>query len=113
MILCLQLLQSLLFVLEFWYKGEIGFFDFYIIPLSKKLRDCGVFGPTSEENLNYAIGNRNTWEREGEQVTEELHKRAEAEYQAQLAKRVVKGKGAEEEMAKGAEEEIQFEEDLV
>eukprot|EP00539_Tryblionella_compressa_P008436 CAMPEP_0178765990 /NCGR_PEP_ID=MMETSP0744-20121128/18796_1 /TAXON_ID=913974 /ORGANISM="Nitzschia punctata, Strain CCMP561" /LENGTH=677 /DNA_ID=CAMNT_0020421623 /DNA_START=22 /DNA_END=2051 /DNA_ORIENTATION=- len=27
-----------------WYKGEIGFFDFYIIPLAKKLKDCGVFG---------------------------------------------------------------------
>ena len=34
---------------------ELGFFDFYIIPLSKKLRDCGVFGPTSDENLNYAV----------------------------------------------------------
>jgi hypothetical protein len=27
---------------DFWYKGEIGFFDFYIIPLAKKLKDCGV-----------------------------------------------------------------------
>ena len=27
---------------EFWYKGELGFFDFYIIPLAKKLKDCGV-----------------------------------------------------------------------
>ena len=35
-----------------WYEGELGFLDFYIIPLSKKLRDCGVFGPTSDENLN-------------------------------------------------------------
>ena len=24
-----------------WYKGEIGFFDYYIIPLAKKLKDCG------------------------------------------------------------------------
>jgi len=28
----------------FWYKGEIGFFDNYIIPLAKKLADCGIFG---------------------------------------------------------------------
>eukprot|EP00980_Cylindrotheca_fusiformis_P029603 scaffold23587_cov122-Cylindrotheca_fusiformis.AAC.2 len=27
-----------------WYKGEIGFFDFYVIPLAKKLASCGVFG---------------------------------------------------------------------
>ena len=33
----------------FWYKGEIGFFDNYIIPLAKKLKDCGVFGVSSDE----------------------------------------------------------------
>ena len=32
---------------EFWYKGEMGFFDFYIIPLAKKLKECGVFGVSS------------------------------------------------------------------
>jgi len=36
---------------EFWYKGEIGFFDFYIIPLAKKLKECGVFGVSSGEYL--------------------------------------------------------------
>lgn len=40
-----------------WYEGELGFFDFYIIPLSEKLRDCGVFGPTSDENLVSSIFN--------------------------------------------------------
>jgi hypothetical protein len=53
---------------EFWYKGEIGFFDFYIIPLAKKLDKCGVFGVSSDEYLNYAIANRNEWERQGEGV---------------------------------------------
>ena len=43
---------------EFWYKGEIGFFDFYIIPLAKKLSECGVFGVSSDEYLNYAMRNR-------------------------------------------------------
>lgn len=63
-----------------WYKGEIGFFDFYIIPLSEKIRDCGVFGPTSDENLNYATNNRNLWVKEGEAITKEMLKRAEAHY---------------------------------
>ena len=40
---------------EFWYQGEIGFFDYYIIPLAKKLKDCGVFGVSSDEYLNYAV----------------------------------------------------------
>ena len=44
--------------LEFWHQGEIGFFDFYIIPLAKKLRDCGVFGVSCDEYLNYAMKNR-------------------------------------------------------
>lgn len=43
---------------EFWYKGEIGFFDFYIIPLAKKLQQCGVFGVSSEEYLVFAKQNR-------------------------------------------------------
>jgi len=32
-----------------WYRGEIGFFDFYIVPLAKKLKECGVFGVSSGE----------------------------------------------------------------
>ena len=63
-----------------WYRGELGFFDFYIIPLSQKLRDCGVFGPTSDENLNYAKNNRNMWEREGEAIVKEYLRRAELEF---------------------------------
>lgn len=46
---------------EFWYQGEIGFFDNYIIPLAKKLKDCNVFGVSSDECLNYALQNRNEW----------------------------------------------------
>jgi hypothetical protein len=51
-----------------WYKGEIGFFDFYIIPLAKKLKDCGVFGVSSDEYLNYAQKNRKEWEIRGQDV---------------------------------------------
>jgi len=56
---------------EFWYKGELGFFDFYIIPLAKKLKDCGVFGVSSDEYLNYSMKNRRQWESRGQQVVEE------------------------------------------
>ena len=51
-----------------WYKGELGFFDFYIIPLAKKLKDCGVFGVSSDEYLNYAVANRKEWEAKGQEV---------------------------------------------
>ncbi|CAB9521527.1 Receptor-type guanylate cyclase gcy [Seminavis robusta] len=64
----------------FWYKGEFGFFDFYIIPLTKKLKDCGVFGVSSDEYLNYALRNREEWELCGEQVVAEMVAHCRKEY---------------------------------
>ena len=55
-----------------WYKGELGFFDFYIIPLAKKLKKCGVFGVSSDEYLNYAMSNRQEWEARGQEVVAEM-----------------------------------------
>jgi hypothetical protein len=57
---------------DFWYQGEIGFFDYYIIPLAKKLKDCGVFGISSDEYLNYAMKNREEWELRGQEVVMEM-----------------------------------------
>ena len=56
----------------FWYKGEIGFFDNYIIPLAKKLKDCNVFGVSSDEYLSYAKANREEWEQKGEEIVRAL-----------------------------------------
>jgi hypothetical protein len=47
----------------------MGFFDNYIIPLAKKLQECGVFGVSSDEYLQYAIANRQEWERRGKFVS--------------------------------------------
>ena len=55
-----------------WYKGELGFFDFYIIPLAKKLKECGVFGVSSGEYLDYALKNRSEWEDKGRDVVEAM-----------------------------------------
>jgi hypothetical protein len=65
---------------DFWHKGEIGFFDFYIIPLAKKLSDCGVFGVSSDEYLNYSLKNRDEWEGCGMEVVAELVEKASALY---------------------------------
>lgn len=51
-----------------WYEGEKGFFDFYIIPLAKKLKECGVFGVSSAEYLRYAELNRKEWEARGREI---------------------------------------------
>lgn len=60
---------------DYWYKGELGFFDFYILPLAKKLSSCGVFGVSSNEYLNYAVKNREEWESKGEEVVAEMVER--------------------------------------
>jgi hypothetical protein len=59
-----------------WYKGELWFFDNYIIPLAKKLRECKVFGVSCDELLNYAIDNRNEWQAKGEEIVAELVEQA-------------------------------------
>jgi hypothetical protein len=56
----------------FWYKGELGFFDNYILPLAKKLKECNVFGVSSDEYLNYALQNRAEWEQCGEEIVAEM-----------------------------------------
>ncbi|CAB9497218.1 Receptor-type guanylate cyclase gcy [Seminavis robusta] len=55
-----------------WYEGEKGFFDFYIIPLAKKLKECGVFGVSSSEYLDYALNNRREWELRGQDVVRDM-----------------------------------------
>jgi hypothetical protein len=55
-----------------WYKGEIWFFDNYVIPLASKLRECGVFGVSSDECLSYARENRRLWEENGESIVQEM-----------------------------------------
>jgi len=56
-----------------WFKGQIGFFDFYIIPLAKRLEHCGIFkslGSLFVENCNE---NRRRWILEGEQRCRDMH----------------------------------------
>lgn len=55
-----------------WYKGEIWFFDNYVIPLAKKLKNCGVFGVSSDEALDYALENRRLWVQHGESIVQEM-----------------------------------------
>jgi len=64
---------------EFWYEGELGFFDKYVIPLAKKLWECGVFGVSCYEFLNYAETNRNEWETKGRGIVKEYVRRYQVE----------------------------------
>jgi hypothetical protein len=67
---------------DFWYQGELGFFDYYIIPLARKLQECGVFGVSSDEYLSYAQSNRQEWEKQGQSVVLEMVEAAKKEFSA-------------------------------
>jgi hypothetical protein len=63
-----------------WYQGELWFFDNYIIPLAKKLHECGVFGVSYDEYLNYAQENRLEWQNKGHEIVERLRTEMELKY---------------------------------
>mmetsp|Transcript_19206 Transcript_19206/g.29124 ORF Transcript_19206/g.29124 Transcript_19206/m.29124 type:complete len:170 (+) Transcript_19206:538-1047(+) len=52
--------------------AKLAFFDFYIIPLAKKLKECGVFGSAASEYLDYALENRRRWEEEGTEIARKM-----------------------------------------
>jgi len=72
-----------------WYQGELGFYDFYIIPLAKKIKECAVFGVSSDEYLSYALQNRQEWEERGKQVVEEMAKKMEANHHAGINRQLL------------------------
>jgi hypothetical protein len=71
-----------------WYEGELWFFDFYVLPLARKLKECGVFGVSSEEYLDYALRNRSEWERKGKEVAKTMLERAMIEARKMGLKRM-------------------------
>ena len=50
------------------------------IPLAKKLKDCGVFGVSSSEYLDYAVRNREEWEHHGKEVVAEMVARVRSNF---------------------------------
>ena len=50
------------------------------IPLTQKLKDCGVFGVSSDEYLNYAQKNRAEWELKGQTVVAEMVEECHRKY---------------------------------
>lgn len=48
-----------------WYENELDFFDSIVLPLTKKLANCGVFGDAGDDFFQFAASNRDEWERKG------------------------------------------------
>lgn len=55
-----------------WFKGEIGFFKFYILPLADRVKHSSAFGALGAELYQCAESNLYEWEMKGEMVCAEL-----------------------------------------
>ena len=69
----------------FWYQEEIDFFEMYVIPLAEKLKQCGVFGVSSDECLTYAEQNLAEWKAKGRQVVDDMVCEAQKESDLNVA----------------------------
>jgi hypothetical protein len=55
-----------------WYEREIKFFDEYVMPLAKKLKESGMFGIAGDDVLLCAQANRKEWVVSGVSIVGEL-----------------------------------------
>ena len=46
--------------------------------MARKLKECGVFGVSSDEYLTYALKNRDEWESRGQSLVEEMREKVAA-----------------------------------
>lgn len=57
---------------EWWYENELLFFEKQVIPLVTKLKECGVFGATSQELFDCALENQQEWKLNGSIIVMEM-----------------------------------------
>jgi len=59
---------------EKWYECQISFFDNYVIPLSTRISESGIFGIEGRLFLTNAINNKERWIQEGKLKAPEMSK---------------------------------------
>ena len=52
-----------------WYRGELAFYDHYVLPLAKRLEESGIY---SNQYSKLALKNRSEWESTGIAVVETM-----------------------------------------
>lgn len=55
-----------------WFKGQIGFLDSYVIPLTNRVYESGVFGAQGKSFFINAHKNRERWIKEGGMETQKM-----------------------------------------
>jgi len=61
---------------DFWYDTQIEYFTFHVIPLAKKLKECGVFGLRSTDYVDCAMKNLAEWDLHGKGVVASMEEKA-------------------------------------
>jgi hypothetical protein len=64
-----------------WYQNELDFFDLIVIPLARKLKQCGIFGVSGVEYLQYAMSNRSEWQTKGQQSVAAMKDRVNEKFE--------------------------------
>jgi len=54
---------------EHWYRGELAFYDHYVLPLAKRLEESGIY---TNQYFKFALKNRSEWESTGIAVVEAM-----------------------------------------
>lgn len=73
-------LSCIFYLIVCGFAHSIILTDRLRIPLARKLNDCGVFGVSSDENLNYATENKRRWIVHGQEAVAEFVEKAELRY---------------------------------
>lgn len=68
---------------ENWYNGQISFLSHYIIPLSQKMKTCGVFGTTGYVFEYFAVENKKRWIEEGKTISADIIREAKEEVEGE------------------------------
>ena len=77
-----------------WYENQIGFLDFYLLPLALRLEETGVFGETGGNMFAAAVlGNKEQWLEQGSKVTENIVAKGEKMKAALTARQAAISKG--------------------
>jgi len=87
-----------------WYERELSFLDNYVVPLAKRLKECGVYGVSNEEYYGFAVENRREWEMKGQDVVQAMIRWAQKRYPIESHPRAKEGRGKRED--DGASREI-------
>ncbi|GAX18681.1 cAMP-specific phosphodiesterase 4 [Fistulifera solaris] len=56
-----------------WFQNQIGFLEFYLLPLANKLDETGVFGGfVGKQFATTVLANRDRWVKKGQKVTDQI-----------------------------------------